>query len=385
MPSGAVAPLRAELVHGLQAFERLAPGWDALVLAMARPSPFLLHDLCATWWSRPEASESPLIAAAWRGERLVAALPLEVRRVAGLRIASFPGRHNAALADILISADEPIETANVILALLRDAPYDVAWLYGLPAGSRLAASEAKVRLSQRVECPVLDLPDGFEAAFETHVNGHHRREQQRRLRLLQHEGVVEFTMARTREELMRDLPAAFEIHARRREALPDASGFSTHEGRRYHLALARRLGPRGHIRLLTLRLDGRPIAFDYFFVVGATAVDSVIAFEPEFARFSPGKYAWFEAKRRASDEGVRRIELLGRLDTYKRELVHDIAPLFVGVGLARSPRGRTAAAVLWRMVEARRRARQSDRLRRAYIERLAPLRRLRTRFPGTTR
>ena len=32
-------PLRTELVHGLAGFERLAPGWDDLVRAMARPSP----------------------------------------------------------------------------------------------------------------------------------------------------------------------------------------------------------------------------------------------------------------------------------------------------------------------------------------------------------
>jgi hypothetical protein len=43
----------------------------------------------------------------------------------------------------------------------------------------------------------LDIPDGFDAVFETLVNGHHRREQQWRLRLLQHEGVVDFTTART--------------------------------------------------------------------------------------------------------------------------------------------------------------------------------------------
>jgi CelD/BcsL family acetyltransferase involved in cellulose biosynthesis len=375
-------PLTAELVRGVRGFERLAPGWDELVLATPRPSPFLLHGLCATWWSQPGATAEPLIAVARRGERLVGALPLEVRRAAGVRIASFPGQHNAALADILLDRDEPLDTARTLLTLLQDAPYDIAWLYGLPGGSRLERCGADLRFSERVECPVLEMPDGFDAAYLAHVDGHHRREQRRRLRLLEHEGAVEFTMARTAEELVRDLPPAFEVHARRRAGRPDASGFSTPRGRRYHLALARRLGPHGHIRLLTLRLDGRPIAFDYFFVVGTTIVDSVIAFEPEFGRFSPGKYAWFEAKRQASAEGARRIEFLGRLDAYKRELVDDTEPLFVGVGLARGTRGQVAGAALWPLVEARRRARQSERIRHAYIAGLAPLRRLRARSHG---
>jgi CelD/BcsL family acetyltransferase involved in cellulose biosynthesis len=371
--------VQVELVRGLEAFERLAPGWDELVLAMRRPSPFLLHDLCATWWARPENTAEPLIAVARRDGRLVGALPLELRSVAGLRIASFPGGHNAALADILLDPAEPSGTAGALLAALRDAPYDVAWLYGIPGGSRLADAGADIRFSERVECPVLDMPDGFDEAYQTRVGGHHRREQRRRLRLLEKEGAVDFTMARTSDELSRDLPAAFEIHARRREGLPDASGFSTPDGRRYHQALAQRLGGRGYVRLLLLRVDGRPVAFDYFFLIGNTVVDSVIGFEPEFGRYSPGKFAWFEAKRQASGEGARRIEFLGRLDEYKRELVDEMDPLYVGVGLARGARGTAAAASLWVLVEGRRRARGSERLRRAYVKGLAPLRRLRSR------
>ena len=66
---------------------------------------------------------------------------------------------------------------------------------------------------------------------------------------------------------MRDLPAAFDLMERRREGLPDDSGFTTPEGRGYYLALARRLGPTGVIRqLLTLRLDGRPIAFELYYL-----------------------------------------------------------------------------------------------------------------------
>jgi CelD/BcsL family acetyltransferase involved in cellulose biosynthesis len=375
----ATAPLEVELVRGLEAFEGLATGWDELVLAMRRPSPFLLHDLCATWWGRAESTVEPVIAVARRDGRLVGALPLEVRRSAGLRIASFPGGHNAALADLLLDPAEPDETGRALLSALAGAPYDVAWLYGIPGGSRLADCGADLRLSERVECPVLDMPGGFDEAYQTRVGGHHRREQRRRLRLLEKEGEVEFTMARTPDELARDLPAAFEIHARRREGMPDASGFSNPSGRHYHQALARRLGRNGYVRLLTLRVGGRPVAFDYFFLIGQTVVDSVIGFEPEFGRYSPGKFAWFEAKRQASDEGARRIEFLGRLDEYKRELVDEMDPLYVGVGLARGGRGRAASTALWLAVEGRRRARESERLRRLYVDGLAPLRRLRSR------
>lgn len=379
--SSETEPLRTELVVGLVAFEGLAVGWDELVAAMPRPSPFLLHDLCATWWSRPEAAEQPVVAVARRGSRLVAALPLEVRSVAGLRIASFPGQHNSALADLLLAPGEPLSTGEALLRELRDAPYDVAWLYGLPGSSRLASVAPDLKRSLRVESPVLEMPDGFDAVLKTRVRGDHRRGRQRHLRQLAEEGAIEFTVARTPDDLVRDLPAAFDLMTLRRAGLPDDSGFSTPEGRRYYLALARRLGPRDVIRLLMLRLDGRPIAFELYYVVATTMVFSMIAFEPELRRFSPGKLAFYESNSQASAEGVRRIELLGRLDQYKRELHPELAPLYVGVGLARGPRGRAAAAALWLVIEGRRRARESERLRRAYVEGLAPLRRLRARLP----
>jgi CelD/BcsL family acetyltransferase involved in cellulose biosynthesis len=375
-----IEPLRIELVRGLDAFERLAEGWDDLVIAMRRPSPFLLHDLCATWWSRPEASEQPVIAVAHRGQRLVAALALEVRRVGAVRIASFPGRHSSALADMLLAPDEPPETARALLSSLDDAPFDLAWLYGLPAGSTLASAAAgRLKLSERVESPVLEMPGGFDEILRTHVRGDHRRGRQRHLRQLAEQGTVEFTLAKSADDLVRALPAAFDLMARRREGLPDDSGFTTPEGRRYYLALARRLGPTGHLQLLTLRLDGTPIAFELFYLVGTTMVFSMIAFEPELRRFSPGKLAFYEANAQGSAGGARRIELLGRLDQYKRELHPELAPLFVGVGLAQGARGRAAGAALWLLVEGRRRARDSERLRRLYVEGLAPLRRLRKR------
>ena len=377
MPS---EPLRTELVVGLPAFEALAPGWDALVTAMPRPSPFLLHDVCATWWGRAGATEQPVIVVARRGARLVAALPLEVRSVAGTRIASFPGRHSSALADLLIDPDEPRETAIAVLDRLRAAPYDIAWLYGLPGDSKLASVAGDLRLSERVESPVLEMPDGFDEILKTRVRGDHRRGRNRHLRQLAEEGTMEFAVARTPDELTRDLPEAFDLMARRREGLPDDSGFSTPEGRRYYLALARRLGPRDVLRLLTLRLDGRLIAFELYYVVATTMVFSMIAFEPDLRRFSPGKLAFYESNAQASAEGVRRIELLGRLDQYKRELHPELAPLYVGVGLARGARGRAAGAALWVAIEGRRRARDSERLRRIYVEGLAPLRRLRSRI-----
>ena len=92
-------PLRTELVLGLTAFEGLAPGWDDLVLAMPRPSPFLLHDLCATWWARPEATALPVVNASaepsvMREGRTLVCLKMD------------PGNWDRRLASLHFSFDE---------------------------------------------------------------------------------------------------------------------------------------------------------------------------------------------------------------------------------------------------------------------------------------
>ena len=69
----------------------------------------------------------------------------------------------------------------------------------------------------------------FDEVLKTRVRGDHRRGRQRHLRQLAEQGEVEFTVARTPDELVRDLPAAFELMERRRAGLPDDSGFTTAE------------------------------------------------------------------------------------------------------------------------------------------------------------
>ena len=103
------SPGRHELatVSELDDFERLGGEWDALVRAMPRPSPFLLHGWLTCWWRRfGDGGTLAIEVARWQG-RLVAALPLYLHSRLGLSVAEFLGSPHSALADLLLDPKEP--------------------------------------------------------------------------------------------------------------------------------------------------------------------------------------------------------------------------------------------------------------------------------------
>ena len=84
---------------------------------MPRPSPFMLHAWIAEWWRHHGDGLELAVHVARRDGRLLGALPLVVRRRAGLRVASFIGGRVSVLPDLLLApgadlADaEPLSTS----------------------------------------------------------------------------------------------------------------------------------------------------------------------------------------------------------------------------------------------------------------------------------
>ena len=69
-----------------------------------------------------------------------------------------------------------------------------------------------------------------------------------------------------------------------------------------------------------------------------------IAFDPAFARFSPGLINTLDAIETAAAEGVTRVEFLGGAERYKIEIADHLEPLYLGFGLAGSLKGKAAVA-----------------------------------------
>jgi CelD/BcsL family acetyltransferase involved in cellulose biosynthesis len=366
-----------ERISTEEAFEALAGQWDDLVRAMPRPSPFLLHGWLTEWWRHYGGGAELAVDLCRHDGRLVGALPLIIRRRAGLRVASFMGDRHAVLPDLLLSDDADRSVCTLLAESLAAGHCHVADFHGLPADSRIAVALGKrLDVTERVEAPVLDLAAGWDAVYRAKTTSKKRNLHRRRRRQLGELGRLTVSVARDLDELEPALEEAFRLHALRWEGRPDGSGFATPLGMRFHRAALRRLAALDAPRIVTLRLDGRPIAFHYWFALAGCMYVHRLAFDPGVARWSPGLVNTLDAIEAAAEEGMTRVEFLGGGERYKVELADGFAPLYHGFGVVSGIRGRAYAAAHIAAIRTRRRLKRSARLHRLYFDDLAPVRRL---------
>ena len=360
--------LRVELLSAEAELAALAPAWDELVGAMPRPSPFLLNAWLVEWWRQFGAGGRLAVCTAFRGDRLVAGLPLFVRRRLGLRMLEFVGGTKAALADLLLRPEEDDSTAAAVAEACAGLQHDFANVFGLTADSLLARTPAwrELRLIERLEAPVLDLSDGWEAVYERKFSSRARQERRRHRRQLEQLGSVEISVARKPDELGPAFDDAARLYALRWRGRREGSGLLSSGGASFYRSALLRLAEQDVPRLLTLRLDGRPVAANVYLRLSRTLYGLVMAFDPAFARYSPGVETLYSAFEDAANEGVTRVEFLGAATGHKQRFSDRGEPIYQGIGLARTVRGRLAADALVAGIRLRRRAKTSETARRLY-------------------
>jgi CelD/BcsL family acetyltransferase involved in cellulose biosynthesis len=356
-------------------------GWNELVLAMSRPSPQLLHPWLLSWWRHYSEGRELAVHVAHRGGRLIGALPLCVEQRRGVGVLTFLGAEQVPLADLLIAEGEEASVGAALAERAASLDYDYADLMGLPASSRFAAAlgsgSSRLHLIVRAEAPVLEL-DGldWETFYRTKLSSNQRSLHRRRSRQLARLGRLETTVARTTDELTSALEEAFEIHALRWRGRPDRSEFATPTGKQFNREALLALAELDVPRIVTLKLDGRPIAFAYYFALRETMYCYRLAFDPEFQRLSPGVVNRYDTLENAIAEGATRVEFFGGKERYKLELTKRTEPLHEGLGLSRSVAGKVVVAGRLNGIRLRRYIKQWPAARRFYYEGLAPARRL---------
>lgn len=374
----AATPLTVGHLSDPGALDTIAGAWDALVRAAPRPSPFLLHRWVTVWWRHFGRDATLAVVTVRREQTLVGLAPLFIQRQRGLRVCRFLGGHESALADLLIGEGEKAEVADAVLQGVRTLPFHYLDAFGMPEGGVLPglAGSTPLNLLRRVEAPVLLMPDGWGAAYASRISSKKRNLHRRRLRQLSELGAISWTVARTPDEVASELEHAFEIHARRWEGRPDGSTFGTATGRAFHREGARALAADDIVRIVTLRVDGRPVAFHYYFVLDETMYVHRLAFDPAVARYSPGQVTLIHALEDASNGGVTRVEFLGGDERYKVELADHFEPLYQAIGLPRGPMAALAVRGMVGVIEARKFLKRNAWLHEVYHERLGPVRRL---------
>lgn len=272
-------------------FERARPRLAPLFDQASSRNPFFAWDWMSSYWaSTRRGNESACLIGVFRGEELIAATALRLRKVLGVAtVAEFltEGRSDSQG----LAGEQSLAVANAVLRYLHGRGIsgavrlnEMAEASALYEACRLANGEQA--LTREYPCPYRDLtasapPDsGSNKSFQKRIPNYRRR--------LEAFGRVELKVLdfdAQREECLEWLPRLFALHdlrhAERRNAWKDG------RNREFLVQYARSAARSNLLAFVTL-LDGVPVAFDLGFRCGNKFVLYIPAFHPSFEKFRLG-------------------------------------------------------------------------------------------------
>jgi CelD/BcsL family acetyltransferase involved in cellulose biosynthesis len=166
--------------------------------------------------------------------------------------------------------------------------------------------------------PYVELSGDFEE-YEAGLPRKHRKEIRRMRRRLEDEGEVTVEFADGRERLGELLDEGFAIEGSGWKSEAGTAIQAVPQAHRFYREIAGWAAARGWLRLAFLRLDGRPLAFDFCLETGDALYALKGGYDVDYRRFGPGSLLTYESLRRAAENGLRSYEFLGTDDPYKMQ------------------------------------------------------------------
>lgn len=301
-------------VSGIE--DELVGEWDKLGQDL-RASPFMRPEFLLVW-QRWFGDGDLMAATARRGEDLVGLLPL-VRQHGVLR---YPANWHTPIAGVLASDAEAsaaladaigeAHARHVAIALLDGADVRLAEM-----AQRLR--ERRFRLAHRDlgRSPYRDLSGDWEQ-FEAAMNAKERRDLRRRRRRLEELGAVSVEHVTDAVRLDHHLDEAYSVEGSdwkdRRGSAIRANETTTG----FYTEVAQWAAREGYLRLTFLRLDGEPLAVSLALWADGVHYGLKMGYNVAFAKYVPGLLLMHEIMHAAFVAGLRRVEMLGEDDPYKR-------------------------------------------------------------------
>ena len=331
--------LTVEVVDG---FGPLADEWQDLA-ERAQAAPFLYPGWVRAWRAAFGVGDLRLFTAR-RSGRLVGLVPMQLRRGA---LRSTTNAHTPEFE--LLALDE--ETADALAsAVFAESAREVAvgpldvdgrGLRALRAAAH--ASGYRTMLRPAVRAPYLRLASDV-SAHEHSLSRNLRHDVQRRLRRLCEAGVVSVQVADGSDQLEELLAQGLHVEQLSWKGRQGTAIASREQTSRFYRELARWAVSTGSLRLAFLRLDGRPIAFQFDLETAGTYYSLKIGYDPEYERFSPGKLLAYTMVSRAVARGLAVYELLGTDEPWKYRWTDDVRERVVLRAFSRSAAGRVASS-----------------------------------------
>ncbi len=316
--------------------------WDELVDRVGG-SPFTRPGWFAAWWNAFGEGRLEILTAR-AGDRLVGIVPL--RRRGGI----VESATNAYTPSFELVAEENVVAPLAGAIVARGGRGSVSFVDAGGAGARgLAAAAAEARLPFLVttvqRSPYISIETDWDT-FVASVGSKRNSDIRRRRRRLEEQGEVSVEIVSGGEHLRRALDEGFALEPSGWKLEERTAILSRPETVRFYTDLATWAADRGILRLLFLRVDGRPIAFEYGLEERGRGFILKGGHDPAFVRFAPSTLLLHARLEAAFSEGLESFEFLGDDEPWKRTWTSLVRERVQVQWFSASPLGRARRAAL---------------------------------------
>lgn len=310
------------------------PEWRDLLERDVDKHIFSTPEWQRAWWDELGLGKELLVLTMHRGSDLIAIVPLYRKREGERSVLRFVGGIDLTdyLGPVCTAQDEP-DVAEALVAWLSTS--DIEWdefdAHNMPVpfgfADYLVESADRAGfgfgLEQEETTAILKLPSDWEAYLAL-LDKKQRHELKRKRRRFLREQPDMVVRTATAETLEADLKAFVDMH-RGTEGMK--GHFMKSEIATFFERIAHVFMPLGWLRLDLLEIGGTPVASTFGFEHGDTLYLYNSAYEPDFARLSPGLVLVSTLIEKAIEEGVPTFDLLRGPERYKYQLGAEPVPL----------------------------------------------------------
>jgi CelD/BcsL family acetyltransferase involved in cellulose biosynthesis len=295
----------------------LIEAWDSLA-ERYHAAPFVRPGWIEAWWQAFGRGELKLLTAHSGGE-LRGVLPIVER---GRRLSSPVNAHTPLFGFVAADDTAAYELAHLLfseghtLSTIDPLDADDIGLWAL----REAAADNGYRLHVRTHrrSPYIEIEPPFDS-FVMGLRRKFRSEIKRRKRRLEEVGVLQLVVHEGREDLETILTESLFVEASGKKGRQGTAIIQDATINRFYKDMSHWASAAGILRLATLMLDERIIAFDLALEDERSHYLVKTGYDQSFARFGPGMLLRYEMLARSFELGHSTYEFLGSDATWKRE------------------------------------------------------------------
>lgn len=307
-----------EWVTRYERFAALASSWNALLGEGS--TPFDTHEWFTAWWAAFGAGLELSVCTAWRGERLVAALPLARR--SSRQLVALANVHSPLFRIVAVDFDARESVAGAVLGN-GSAGLEA---FGLPtsdpglAALRTRAGQLGMRdIAEPAHVSPIVETSGDRDEWRRDSKSRWGAPLERFRRKMRRDHDARFSIVEPSADLQADLDRGFAVEGSGWKGRRGTAVESSVVTSAFYRDVARAFHERGELRLSEIELDERLVAFDLTLLHDGRLFLLKTGYDESFRKLAPGLVMRLSVIERCFDMGLTTHELLGDDSEWKRK------------------------------------------------------------------